>query len=81
VATASKHLKDPYYFRAILVLALRIFGIKVPKWLGGNLAGSKAEFCSDLVVLAFAGAGIVLCPGLQAYEIKPSDLGYRGLGI
>jgi uncharacterized protein YycO len=77
VRTALSHVGDPYAFRAIAVIAMRILGAPDWKWIEFNLAHDKGLICSELVAVCYLAAGICLIPDKPLYFVTPSDLGYR----
>ena len=74
---AMSLIGSPYSFRNIFVIALRIFGARIPDWVEIRLSRDKGLICSELVVMCYRFAGLRIVPGVKPYFVTPSDLMYR----
>ena len=73
VQTALLHKKDKYAFIDILVIAIRILGLKMRIPLVYSLAKREGVICSELVALSYASARVSLSP-LPEFLVTPGDL-------
>ena len=78
VYEATKHLGDPYNFLDILVIALRILGLKLPSVFTKRIAKMRAYICSEFWVEIYGLAGKKLSTK-EDWSVTPSDLSYRFL--
>ena len=77
VTESLKHLGDPYFFRSFIVIGFRIMGLKLPRWITGDLSKSKGVICSELVTKCYRAVGITIEGHKPEYFVTPSDLTYR----
>lgn len=71
IAAAQRYMDQRYFFGYRLGTSWTARGLR---WLAGGSSGQSLPFCSQLVALAYAAAGLPLLPAMVPDEVLPLDL-------
>lgn len=76
VKRAKQMVGEPYGFGAILVIALKILGLKIIPKLRKFAENEKSVICSQLVAMSYSSAKVKVCSKPHAFT-TPGDLAFR----